>query len=108
MKLEKEQKIHIIRERLQDEPLAGSNDGIANIRLQIPKGTKIMRRFHKTECIQSINDFLYLYFHDNQMEITNFAISTSYPKRDLDDETQTLEALGLFPSAALMVRDLDA
>ena len=106
-KLVKDQKIQIIRSRLTVEPAKGA-EGVANLRFQLPSGSKIMRRFHKDQTVQAILDFLSIHFEDNNIEIVNFAVSTSFPKIDLDDETQTLDAVGVYPSAALMVRDLDA
>ena len=106
-KLEKEKKIQMIRSRSVPEPEKNS-EGVANLRFQFPSGSKIMRRFHKDQKVQAIIDFLSVYFEDNDIEITNFAVSTSFPKRDLDDESQTLDDVGVYPSAALMVRDLDA
>jgi hypothetical protein len=44
----------------------------------------------------------------NGLEIPyEFALVRSYPAETLDDYSKTLEALGLAPSAALLVRDLE-
>jgi len=44
----------------------------------------------------------------HSLEIPNeLALVRSYPAETLDDYSKTLEALGLAPSAALLVRDLE-
>ncbi len=73
-------------------------------RFQLPTGTKLSRRFLKTDQIQVIKDFLNLHFADSAIArgedinsssctmIKNFAISTHFPKVELIDMTQTVEA----------------
>jgi len=37
----------------------------------------------------------------------NFAVSTQYPKMEITDKTQTIQALGLHPRGMLYVQDTD-
>ena len=73
-------------------------------RFQLPTGTKLSRRFLKSDQIQVIKDYLNLHFADSAIErgedinsssctmIKNFAISTHFPKVELIDMNQTVEA----------------
>ena len=74
-----------------EEPPAGTAD-TARIRLTLPNGRRIDRRFHA----------------DDTIEVANFSLSTSFPKRTYDDPAVTLREGDLVPQAALMVQDLDS
>ena len=84
----------------------------ATIRFHLPQGTKVVRRFMKTDTIQVLSLYCYyfhnltillllipqmlfhylnIYFDENQLYIQRFAVSTNYPKRQLDDLTITVE-----------------
>jgi hypothetical protein len=41
--------------------------------------------------IQILRAYLCVFFHDNQIPIKSFSISTNYPKRVLEDGSETLE-----------------
>jgi len=81
---------------------------VATIRFQLPKGTKLSRRFHKTDTAQSIMDFLAVHFFDNGNEVQNFTVSTHFPKMEINDMTRTVDDLSLYPRGMLYVQDLDA
>jgi hypothetical protein len=83
-------------------------------RFKLLTGTKLSRRFLKTDKIQVIKDFLNLHFADSAIArgedvnssnctmIKNFAISTHFPKVELIDMTQTVEAaVSLFDSCSM-------
>jgi len=80
----------------------------ARIRLTLPSGRKVDRRFHKVDTVGTVRAFLIIHFHENDIPIENFSLSTSYPKKTYEDDSLSLEDGGLCPQAVLMVQDLDA
>jgi len=86
---------------------------VSNVRLTLPSGTRLQRRFRAEETVEHIRAYLILYFAENSSaRIEQFSFSTNYPKRtfqDIDADNQmTLREAGLVPQAVLMVQDLDA
>ena len=81
---------------------------IAKVRIMLPSGKKIQRRFLANDTIDTLRAFLILHFHDNEVGIENFQMSSNYPKKTLVDGDKTLEIEGLCPQAVIMVQDLDA
>ena len=57
---------------------------------------------------QMIYDYLHLYFAENHIEVTNFTVSTHFPKQNLENMSATVQDLGLHPRGMLYVQDLDA
>ena len=100
------QKIEDLRHSIGPEPAAGPD--VTQVRLQLPDGRKVNRRFQNSDKVQAVVDFLAIYFADNGISISNFAISTSYPKKTLENFGETMDSAGLSPRAMLMVQDLDA
>jgi FAS-associated factor 2 len=100
--------LHIkkIRESLLEEPQPAAD--VATVRFQLPQGTKLARRFHREHSAQMIYDYLTLYFADNGVAVTNFVVSTHFPKQNLEDMSATVQDLGLHPRGMLYVQDLDA
>lgn len=93
-----------------EPPAEGAKDPITTIRFVLPSGTKLNRRFYSHESIGGIMAYLNLYFHDNDVPISNnIGLSTNFPKRCYNEDLNlTLEEAGLCPQAVLMVQDLDA
>uniref|UniRef100_A0A7S3MDT0 UBX domain-containing protein n=1 Tax=Spumella elongata TaxID=89044 RepID=A0A7S3MDT0_9STRA len=84
---------------------------VSAVRFQLPSGKKLSRRFGKTETVQRLYDYLTLVFHEtpeDEKKIVHFSVSTQFPKLELTDMTQTIEAVGLHPRGMLYVQDLDA
>ena len=78
------------------------------IRLTLPHGTRLTQRFPAHDTIATIRAFLKVHFHDNDIQIQRFSLSTSFPKQTFEEDCLTLEAAGLVPQAVLMVQDMDA
>ncbi len=94
---------------LAGEPATGGT--VARLRFTLPNGKKVDRRFHVHDSLKVVHAFLTVYFHEEEVELKNFGLSTSFPKRTfhLEEEGEkTLEELGLCPQAVVMVQDLDA
>lgn len=89
---------------VRSEPESGG----ANIRFVLPSGAKVNRRFAADDSIGNLKAFLKVYFHENEVNIERYSLSTSFPRKTYDDESITLHEAGLIPQAVLMVQDLDA
>lgn len=84
---------------------------ISAVRFQLPSGKKLSRRFAKTETVQRLFDYLTLTFSEvpeEEHKIVHFSVCTQFPKLELSDMSQTIEAVGLHPRGMLYVQDLDA
>ena len=93
--------IHRKKESLKPEP-AESPD-MATIRFQLPsslpsKNSKITRRFHRSDTIENVSDFLIIYFYDLGSNVKNFSLSTHFPKQELNDMNVTVESVVSFSS----------
>lgn len=82
--------------------------GCARVRLMLPSGQRIERRFYGMDTVNVMRSFLVLYFEENNIGIENFQLNCNFPKKVLNDENATLEEEGLCPQAVVMVQDLDA
>jgi len=98
------------RSLLQPEPPL-EDPQVCRLRLFLPSGAKLDRRFRVTDSMQVVHSFVFLHFLDKQVSIENFELSCQYPRKMFSDLDQTIEqALGAGSSkqAVIMVRDLDA
>ncbi|KAL7555031.1 hypothetical protein ACHAWF_018612 [Thalassiosira exigua] len=96
-------------EKAGGEPPAGS-PGTARLRLTLPNGKRVDRRFRGTDEVGTIRAFLVVHFHEQGIEMKNFGLSTNYPRRTFEagEDGLTLEEAGLAPQAVVMVQDLDS
>eukprot|EP00522_Entomoneis_paludosa_P013887 CAMPEP_0172448630 /NCGR_PEP_ID=MMETSP1065-20121228/7606_1 /TAXON_ID=265537 /ORGANISM="Amphiprora paludosa, Strain CCMP125" /LENGTH=409 /DNA_ID=CAMNT_0013200183 /DNA_START=9 /DNA_END=1238 /DNA_ORIENTATION=- len=92
-----------------EPPATGATGPVTTIRFVLPSGTKLNRRFYSSENIGGILAYLAIYFHENEIEMSdNIGLSTNFPKKSYnEDRSLTLEEAGLAPQAVLMVQDLD-
>ena len=105
--IQKQKYIDECKSMLSPEPTKGASHS-TRLRITLPRGTKIDRRFAKTDQIKHVKAFLSIWFHENNVEIERFELSRNYPKKTFTDEEISLEDGGLSPMAVLMVQDLDA
>ncbi|CAM9501056.1 unnamed protein product [Chrysoparadoxa australica] len=82
----------------------------ARLRIQLPHGSKLDRRFMKDDLLREVRSFIALYFLEEDSHIERFSISTNFPKRTYEEEEDglTLAEAGLHPQALLFIHDLDA
>jgi len=104
----KESLLHEARSLLAASQEPKTGEKCARIRITLPSGVKIDRRFQPTDQIKHVRAFLTLYFDEQKIPIQNFSLSSSYPRRTYDDDELTLQEGGLCPMAVLMLVDLDA
>eukprot|EP00985_Skeletonema_marinoi_P029802 scaffold29135_cov81-Skeletonema_marinoi.AAC.1 len=83
------------------EPDVGTKVGVARMRFTLPNGKKVDRRFHSSDTVEVLRAFLTLHLEETGVEIKNFGLSTSFPKKTFgeEDNTLTLEEAGLAPQA---------
>ena len=96
------------RESLPAEPAKGKDT--TNLRLNLPNGKRVQRRFDKACSLQQVKDYVELTCYDQGLELCNFALATNFPKRtySADEDTLSLEEAGLHPQAVIFIQDLDA
>lgn len=113
--LDKEGIVEVCRRRVAGNPEPPAGPGIATLRLQLPNGTKLQRRFKATDELRLVKDFVTVSSADLKLDVilgvdVAFNLASSFPKRTFDtsssasqDVAQTLQAAGLAPSATLLV-----
>ena len=60
-----------------------------------------MRRFHRNDSVQKVHDYLTVYFADNDDSVTNFAVSTHFPKVSPSLSRQLFTSLSSLSSLSL-------
>ena len=91
-------------EALGTEPEKGP--GIASIVLKLPDGSRVGRRFCKSDVMEKVFDWAEV----NRMDIESACLVVSYPRKKFrypEDGDITLEQAGLFPSCILMLEERD-
>eukprot|EP00605_Chrysophyceae_sp_TOSAG23-4_P000512 GSChrysophyteH1.ASY1.ANO1.574.1 assembled CDS len=95
------------KESLDSEPNAAPH--VTALRVQLPSGQKLNRRFLKSDTVETLRNWLDVYFAENDsISIANYTLCTSFPKKEVTELTASLESLGLHPRGMLYVQDLDA
>lgn len=114
----KEEEINTEKQKLVDaknlikpEPSSAvPKNTTTRIRFCLPTGSKIDRKFHNDESIQTLKAYLLVHFHEKlSMKVYNIGLSTNFPKKSYNEDDQlTIGDSGLSPQAVIMVQDLDA
>jgi FAS-associated factor 2 len=94
------------RGRLAPEPPAGPD--ATKLRLQLPSGKKLDRRFAAEATLQEVRDFVDVALVDNGLDIKTYSLSTNMPRKTYNEDGATLRVAGLHPQSVLFVQDLDA
>lgn len=107
--------IAIMSSRAGQEPppsSSSSSTDTTKLRFTLPNGKKLDRCFYSTVAtVGTLRAYLIVHFHDSGIEMKNFGLSTSFPRRaysEADDDDLTLIDAGLSPQAVIMVQDLDS
>lgn len=102
--------IAIMSSRAGREPPPSSTD-TTKLRFTLPNGKKLDRCFYGTlATVGTLRAYLIVHFHECGIEMKNFGLSTSFPRRaysEVDDDLTLIDA-GLSPQAVIMVQDLDS
>jgi UBX domain len=93
----------------ENDDAVASGAKTANVRFVLPSGGKLNHKFDETGTCAVLFAYLKVHFHEHNIPIETIGLSTSFPKRSLDeDDSQTLVEAQISPQAVLMVQDLDA
>ncbi|XP_054764516.2 FAS-associated factor 1-like [Lytechinus pictus] len=104
MKKAEEEAIRLsLEQQLADEPDEGSDLPISTLRMRLPTGETMTRRFLASEKLQMVLVFL----GSKGYHSDTHKILTTWPKRDLtsEDGHQNLQQLGLCPQETLFVEE---
>ena len=113
--LDKEGMVDACRRRVLAAPEPPAGAGVATLRLQLPSGVKLQRRFRATDDVRTVRDFLVVSSADlgggPVLGVdAPFDLATAFPKRVFDthtatspDLTVTLTDAKLAPQASLFV-----
>lgn len=100
----KEQRRKDIRESMKDEPLA-TDVGVTKLSLRFPSGSRLIRRFHSSDVIQSVYDFVDIQDLAPLPSEADFVLVNTYPRKIYSQMDQSLEEAGLVPTASLIVEE---
>jgi FAS-associated factor 2 len=104
----KEAEIATIRRSLPAEPPAsGSAEPVTSLRITLPGGAKIQRRFHSSDTLQTLFDFVRLTLVDLGSTVERFEIGCNMPRRTFSlsnsDMSMDMRAAQLHPQAVVFV-----
>ncbi|XP_013397035.1 FAS-associated factor 1 [Lingula anatina] len=100
---EKEAIQQSLADQLPDEPPADSKEPISILRIRIPGGEFITRRFLAKHPLQILLNFI----TSKGYHMEEYKVLTTYPRRDIStqDPEKSLEELKLFPQETLMLEE---
>jgi len=96
---EKQKRKERLRASLPSEPETG--DGISNLVVRLTDGSRLQRRFKKTDTLKIVFD----YVECNQEYDGEFDLVTNFPRKIFTDRSLSLEEAGLYPHASLFVQE---
>ena len=106
-----EKKIQECRTRLPVAPSSG-DAGIVTILVRLADGARLIRKFYRSDTVQSIHDWVTIELYERKSNVQHFSLVSNHPTRvfepDSDDCRLPLVDAGLAPQASLFLRDLDA
>lgn len=96
-KLSREDTIRKLKTAFQSIAEPDQGPDVATIRFQLPRGTKLSRKFLKSDPMQRIHDYLSIHFADEGDVTKNFSMCTHFPKVEVTDLTQSVESMVSIP-----------
>ncbi|KAJ3171931.1 FAS-associated factor 2 [Geranomyces variabilis] len=78
---------------------------IANLSIRLPSGNRVLRRFHASDALQRVYEFVETRELDPLDAEADFCLVGMYPRRVYADLDRTLAEEGLVPSASLVVEE---
>mmetsp|Transcript_6023 Transcript_6023/g.23407 ORF Transcript_6023/g.23407 Transcript_6023/m.23407 type:complete len:145 (-) Transcript_6023:351-785(-) len=104
---EEESRMEITEDDLVPEP-PQADKSACRLRIQFPNGGKVQRRFPATATVGDVKNFVRFHMKDWEQPYAQFELSTNFPRKKYEDDSETLDASGLAPQAMLYLRNLDA
>jgi len=97
---EKQKRKERLKQSLPPEPEL--SDGVSQLVIRLTDGSRLQRRFKKTDTLGNVFDFVDSSAH----EITgDYDLVTNFPRRVFSERAVTLEQAGLYPHGALFVQE---
>ncbi|XP_070563690.1 FAS-associated factor 1-like [Ptychodera flava] len=92
-----------LEEQLPDEPPHTCSEPITTIRVKLPDGQNLTRRFLAQHPVQIVLN----YIASKGYHMNEYKVLTNWPKRDLSkvDCTKTLEEVGMYPQDTVFVEE---
>ena len=99
----KEKKKNILPEPLE-------NEKFYNIKIALPSGLKLVRKFGENVVLRNVRDYIDVHFYENKIKIQNYDLILNYPNKRLtiQDSNTSLESLNVPKSFILHIYDLDS
>jgi hypothetical protein len=84
-------------------------DNCLNIKIQLPNGGKIIKKFNTSSTVKNIKNFIELYIHENNIDIKNYILSLNFPKIQLESsfDEQEIQSISKSANFVLYLQDLD-
>ena len=82
----------IKRKQAQLKPEPDQSPDAATIRFQLPQASKLTRRFHRTDTVENLFDFLLVHFYTSGSGVRSISLST-HSKQELADPAATIESV---------------
>jgi len=93
---------------LADEPEASNPESCAIVFRLPVTGSRVERRFLKTDSVQILYDFIDTQLHQITLEGDGqYEILQTMPRKIYEDKDALLQEVGLFPRAMLVVKEVD-
>eukprot|EP01102_Stenamoeba_stenopodia_P008402 TRINITY_DN2412_c0_g1_i1.p1 TRINITY_DN2412_c0_g1~~TRINITY_DN2412_c0_g1_i1.p1 ORF type:complete len:428 (-),score=92.24 TRINITY_DN2412_c0_g1_i1:151-1266(-) len=89
---------------LPPEPEKGAS-GSTHLVIRLPTGTRIERRFMKTDTISTVKDFVDSTINETGFDSDSYSLTSAYPRKTFTNVETSLEEAGLVPQAVLHVSE---
>ena len=90
-------------------PPADGGKYVSLIRLNMPNGKRVQRRFHKTDLVSCVREFAEVMILEMGLEVSDdFDLVSNYPRKVMNEtqcEETSIEDAGFHPQAVLFLRD---
>jgi hypothetical protein len=101
------------RRRLAARPEPAAGAGVASLRVTLPSGARVQRRFAADDTLAVVRDYVCVAAHELRQPLLFFDLGTTFPRRAFAEADAAAAALslreaGLFPQAAVVVSQTPA
>jgi len=93
------------RNNLPSEPSSDDSKSISKVRITLPNGTRLERKFLQTEKLSTLYDFVDINFLENSHFEGEYVLEKNYPKVRFSNRNMTLQEAGLGGQVVLFVAE---
>ncbi|XP_071953083.1 FAS-associated factor 1-like [Antedon mediterranea] len=92
-----------LEQQVSEEPPADIKDGVSTLRMRLPNGETLIRRFYGNHALET----LFYFIGSKGYRTEEYKLLTTWPKRDVTslDGAKTFEECGLYPQETLFVEE---